>query len=102
MPYLDIWYKSAKIFIFKQQQPSWMECGAVGHNFERGPPKDNPSQMQGLTNPLARCPGLVISTFGLAEIISCMPDGLVKIYIGYWQTCQYSRIFLYSYMLYVV
>ena len=39
--------------------------------------------MQGLTNPLARRPGLVISTFGLAEIISCMPDGLVKIYIGY-------------------
>ena len=38
---------------------------------------------QGLTNPLARRPGLVISTFGLAEIISCMPDGLVKIYIGY-------------------
>jgi hypothetical protein len=36
-------------------------------------------------------PGLVISTFGLAEIISCMPDGLVKIYIGYWQTCQYSH-----------
>jgi hypothetical protein len=35
---------------------------------------------QGLTNPLARRPGLVISTFGLAEIISCMPDGLVKIY----------------------
>ena len=28
-------------------------------------------------------PTLVISTFGLAEIISCMPDGLVKIYIGY-------------------
>jgi hypothetical protein len=28
-------------------------------------------------------PGLVISTFGLAEIINCMPDGLVKIYIGY-------------------
>jgi hypothetical protein len=26
-----------------------------------------------------------------------MPDGLVKIYIGYWQTCQYSRIYLYSY-----
>jgi hypothetical protein len=25
-------------------------------------------------------PGLVISTFGLAEIISCMPDGLVKKY----------------------
>jgi hypothetical protein len=41
-------------------------------------------QMQGLKNPLARRPGLVISTFGLAEIISCMPDGLVKkIYIGY-------------------
>ena len=38
---------------------------------------------QGLINPLARRPGLVISTFGLAEIISCMPDGLVKIYIGY-------------------
>jgi hypothetical protein len=54
---------------------------------------------QGLTNPLARRPGLVIPTFGLAEIISCMPDGLVKIYIGY---CQYSRIYLYSYMLYVV
>jgi hypothetical protein len=34
----------------------------------------------------SRRPGLVISTFGLAEIISCMPDGLVKIYIGYWQT----------------
>ena len=33
---------------------------------------------QGLKNPLARRPGLVISTFGLAEIISCMPDGLVK------------------------
>jgi hypothetical protein len=57
---------------------------------------------QELTNPLARRPGLVMSTFGLAEIISCMPDGLVKIYIGYWQTCQYSRIYLYSYMLYVV
>ena len=39
--------------------------------------------MMELTNPLARRPGLVISTFGLAEIISCMPDGLVKIYIGY-------------------
>ena len=58
--------------------------------------------IQGLINPLARCPWLVISTFGLAEIISCMPDGLVKIYIGYWQTCQYSCIYLYSYMLYVV
>ena len=58
--------------------------------------------LQGLTNPLARRPGLVIPTFGLAEIISCMPDGLVKIYIGYCQTCQYSRIYLYSYMLYVV
>jgi hypothetical protein len=57
---------------------------------------------QGFKNPLARRPGLVISTFGLAEIISCMPHGLVKIYIGYWQTCQYSRIYLYSYMLYVV
>ena len=33
--------------------------------------------IQGLKNPLARRPGLVISTFGLAEIISCMPDGLV-------------------------
>ena len=33
---------------------------------------------QGLKNPLAQRPGLVISTFGLAEIISCMPDGLVK------------------------
>jgi hypothetical protein len=50
--------------------------------------------LQGLTNPLARRPGLVISTFGLAEIISCMPDGLVNICIGYWQTCQYSRIYL--------
>ena len=29
-----------------------------------------------------------------------MPDRLLKIYIGYWQTCQYSRIYLYSYMLY--
>ena len=39
---------------------------------------------RGLINPLARRPGLVISTFGLAEIISCMPDGLVKkICIGY-------------------
>ena len=28
-------------------------------------------------------PTPVISTFGLAEIISCMSDGLVKIYIGY-------------------
>ena len=55
---------------------------------------------QGLINPLARRPGLVISTFGLAEINSCMPNGLVKIYIGYWQTCQYSRIYLYSYMLF--
>ena len=58
------------------------------------------SLSQGLKNPLARRPGLVISTFGLAEIISCMPDGLVKIYIGYWQTCQYLRIYLYSYMLF--
>ena len=38
---------------------------------------------QGLKNSLARRPGLVISTFGLAEIISCMPDGLVKKKIGY-------------------
>ena len=38
---------------------------------------------QGLINPLARRTGVVISTFGLAEIISCMPDGLVKIYIEY-------------------
>jgi hypothetical protein len=50
---------------------------------------------QGLTNPLARRLGLVISTFGLAEIISCMPDGLVKIYIRYWQTCQYLLIFFF-------
>jgi ribonuclease HI len=35
------------------------------------------AKSQGLINPLARHPGLVISTFGLAEIISCMPDGLV-------------------------
>ena len=48
----------------------------------------SPCGMQGSKNPLARHPGLVISTFGLAEIISCMPDGLVKIYIGYWQTCH--------------
>ena len=47
-------------------------------------------------------PGLVISTFGLAEIINCMPDGLVKIYIGYWQTCQYSHIYLYSYICYML
>ena len=46
-------------------------------------------------------PTPVISTFGLDEIISCMPDGLVKIYIGYWQICQHSRIYLYScYMLF--
>jgi len=38
---------------------------------------------QRLKNPLARRLGLVISTFGLAEIIRCMPDRLVKIYIGY-------------------
>jgi hypothetical protein len=73
-------------------------------NLYRGPPIDASYQvsvhLQGLKNPLARCPGLVISTFGLAEIISCMPDGLVKIYIGYWETCQYSCIYLYSYMLY--
>jgi hypothetical protein len=25
-------------------------------------------------------PGLIISTFGLAEIIDCIPDGLVKKY----------------------
>ena len=60
------------------------------------------SPWQGLTNPLARRPGLVISTFGLAEIIGCMPDGLVKIYIGYWQTCQYSCIYLYSYICYML
>jgi hypothetical protein len=28
--------------------------------------------------PLVRRSGLVISTFGLAEIITCMPDGLIK------------------------
>jgi hypothetical protein len=44
-------------------------------------------------------PTLVISTFGLAETISCMPDGLVTVYIGYWQTCQYSRIYLYIYVI---
>ena len=33
---------------------------------------------QGLINPLAWRAGLVISTFGLAEIISCMPNGLIK------------------------
>ena len=42
-----------------------------------------PEYRQGLTNPLARRPGLIISTFGLAEIISCMCDRLVKKYIGY-------------------
>jgi hypothetical protein len=36
-------------------------------------------------------PGLVISTFGLAEIISCMPDGLVKIYIGYHHSVSIAR-----------
>ena len=51
---------------------------------------------QGLKNPLVRCPELVISTFGSAEIISCMPDRLVNKYIGYEQPCQYSSIYLYS------
>ena len=51
--------------------------------------------MQGLKNPLARHPGLVISTFGLAEIISCMPDGLVKKLIGSWQIFAYLLIFIY-------
>ena len=69
-------------------------------NLKNTPPSK--PQSQGLKNPLARRPGLVISTFGLAEIICCMPDGLVKKYIGYWQTCQYSCISLYSYMVYVV
>jgi hypothetical protein len=55
--------------------------------------------VQGLNNPLARRPELVISTFGLAEIISCMPVRLAKKNIGYWQTCQYSRSYLYSHML---
>jgi hypothetical protein len=49
-------------------------------NLKNTPPSK--PQSQGLKNPLARCPGLVISTFGLAEIIRCMPDGLVKKYIG--------------------
>jgi hypothetical protein len=26
-------------------QPSWMEGGAVGHKFERDPPKDHPCQV---------------------------------------------------------
>jgi hypothetical protein len=34
---------------------------------------------QGLKNPLVRRTGLVIFTFRLAEIVSCMHDGLVKI-----------------------
>jgi hypothetical protein len=46
-------------------------------------------------NPLARRPGLVISTFGLAEIISCMADGLVKKHIGSWQIFVYLLIFIY-------
>ena len=54
---------------------------------------------QGLKSSLARRPGLVISTFGLAEIISSMPDGLVKIYIGYWQTCVSTYIHI-CYMLF--
>jgi hypothetical protein len=37
--------------------------------------------VQGLKNPLARPPGQVIYKFGLAEIISCMPDGLKKLEI---------------------
>ena len=69
----------------------WQPCLLMDRdemsNLYRGPPIDASYQvsvhLQGLKNPLARCPGLVISTFGLAEIISCMPDGLVKIYIGY-------------------
>ena len=31
-----------------------------------------------------------------------MSDGLVKIYIRYWQTCQYSPIYLYSYICYML
>ena len=48
--------------------------------------------VEGLKNPLARRPGLVISTFGLAEIISCMTDGLVK--KKYWILTNLS-IFVY-------
>jgi hypothetical protein len=47
--------------------------------------------MEGVKNPLARRPGLVISTFGLAEIISCMTDGLVK--KKYWILTNLSEIF---------
>ena len=82
----------------------WLDttlCGKVCQWFSLGTPVSSTNKSdhhdQGLINPLARRPGLVIFTFGLAEIISCMPNGLVKIYIGYWQTCQYSHIYLYSY-----
>ena len=58
--------------------------------------------MQGLKNPLARHPGLVISTFGLAEIISCMPDGLVKIYISDVDKLVNIRVSTYIHICYTV
>jgi hypothetical protein len=58
--------------------------------------------MQGLKNPLAQHPGLVISTFGLAEIISCMPDGLVKIYISDIDKLVNIRVSTYIHICYTV
>jgi hypothetical protein len=43
---------------------------------------------QGLKNPLARRPGLVISTFGLAEINSCMPDVLWRVMQFFYLLCS--------------
>ena len=34
-----------EISIFKSWQPSWIQDGADGHNFERGPPKDHFSKL---------------------------------------------------------
>ena len=60
-----------------------MKCNLVGDNKINCPTSPITkckwqTNLQELKYPLARCPGLVISTFGLAEIITCMPDRLIK------------------------
>ena len=60
-----------------------MKCNLVGDNKINCPTPPITkckwqTNLQELKYPLARRPGLVISTFGLAEIITCMPDRLIK------------------------
>ena len=65
-------------------------------------PQIDMSHHSGVKKSPSPTPGLVISTFGLAEIISCMPDGLVKIYISNIDKLVNIRVSTYIHICYML